>query len=185
MFQNIFDRIYILYIFPFISGLNGIPLDLAKDDPGNPLFLTPLIKSGETVQAREAALVREQFLPLISYSGFITINETFNSNLFFWYFPAEVRIHLKYMFKQILEALSLTGKYLQETYGDSFYDNDAPVILFSDGGPGYSCVFGIFNYGPYLGNDTNENYTDNPFSWHKKYHTIFLDNPVDVGQRLY
>lgn len=90
--SRIFDRIYFFYIFTFI--VKSIPLGLAQDDPGDPLFLTPLIKSGETVQAREAALVREQFLPLTSYSGFITVNETFNSNLFFWYFPAEVRIQL-------------------------------------------------------------------------------------------
>lgn len=65
-----------------------------EEDPGNPLFLTPLIKSGETVQAREAAQVKD-LTSIISYSGFITVNEEYNSNLFFWYFPAEVKCILK------------------------------------------------------------------------------------------
>jgi vitellogenic carboxypeptidase-like protein len=27
-----------------------------------------------------------------SYSGFFTVNKTTNSNMFFWFFPAQVRI---------------------------------------------------------------------------------------------
>lgn len=37
------------------------------------------------------------------------------------------------------------------------------------------------NYGPFNGNQTDGSFTLNPDSWHKKYHMIFLDNPVDVG----
>lgn len=29
---------------------------------------------------------------IISYAGFLTVNETSNGNLFFWYFQAEVRV---------------------------------------------------------------------------------------------
>lgn len=61
----------------------------AQNDPGSHLFLTPLIKAGEIEKAREEALVHG-FDPVISYSGYITVNEEYNSNLYFWYFPSEV-----------------------------------------------------------------------------------------------
>lgn len=60
-------------------------------DPGKPLYLSPLIEAGELSQAMDAAFTYD-FLNVISYSGFITVNSTYNSNLFFWFFPAEVRI---------------------------------------------------------------------------------------------
>lgn len=81
-----------LFLFGGMPLLTGASME-AKNDPGNPLFLTPLINSGEIIQARESALVKD-FFPVKSYSGFITINESQNSNMFFWYFPSEVRIQL-------------------------------------------------------------------------------------------
>ena len=32
-------------------------------------------------------------LPFESYSGYITTNDTTNSNIFFWFFPATVSLH--------------------------------------------------------------------------------------------
>lgn len=64
-----------------------------KGDPGNPLFLTPLIEAGRIKEAQDAAKVG----PLrgaenvTSFSGYLTVNKAFNSNLFFWFFPVEVR----------------------------------------------------------------------------------------------
>lgn len=58
------------------------------------LFLTPLIASGRISEARNLSLVwpLPNSSPDIpsrpSYSGLITVNETTNSNLFFWFFPA-------------------------------------------------------------------------------------------------
>lgn len=83
--------------FNFFLLVHAFAFSSAQDDPGTELFLTPLINAGEAVQAREAALARD-FLPVISYSGFITVNETHNSNLFFWFFPSEV---LEIFFKGI------------------------------------------------------------------------------------
>lgn len=42
-------------------------------------------------------------------------------------------------------------------------------------------IFNLFNAGPFNGNQSAGSYTLNPFSWHRKYHMIHLDNPVDVG----
>ncbi|CAG7821770.1 unnamed protein product, partial [Allacma fusca] len=57
------------------------------------LFLTSLIKSGDLVTARaraedSTALIRSG-KDLKSYSGYFTIDESTNSNLFFWFFPAQ------------------------------------------------------------------------------------------------
>lgn len=62
-------------------------------DYGEKLFLTPIIekeKSGELIW-KELARVTN-VTDVLSYSGFFTVNQEFNSNLFFWFFPAAVRI---------------------------------------------------------------------------------------------
>ncbi len=56
------------------------------------LFLTKYIKSGNLTEGRRLS---EVHLPdvdfnLTSYSGYFTVNETTNSTLFFWFFPAQV-----------------------------------------------------------------------------------------------
>lgn len=54
--------------------------------------LTELIAEGNIFSARDAAKVTG--LPnapdIPSYAGYLTINETTDSNLFFWFFPSEV-----------------------------------------------------------------------------------------------
>ncbi|KAG8170783.1 hypothetical protein JTE90_006019 [Oedothorax gibbosus] len=60
---------------------------------GKPLFLTPYIENGDVETGR--ILSRVGPLPnatssVTSYSGFITINKEYNSNTFFWFFPAMV-----------------------------------------------------------------------------------------------
>ena len=62
---------------------------------GEPLYLTPYIQNHETSTARKLARVYDP-LPGVSnrilnqYAGFITVNETTNSNMFFWFFPSTV-----------------------------------------------------------------------------------------------
>lgn len=62
----------------------------AKCQTEGPLFLTPLIKSGRILEAQNLSLVRSFYAGVTSYSGFITVRDDYNSNLFFWYFPAVV-----------------------------------------------------------------------------------------------
>ena len=59
-----------------------------------PCLLTPYIVSGELALGRNLSRVvgLEPMKNVESYAGFFTINETHNSNMFFWYFPAEVSI---------------------------------------------------------------------------------------------
>jgi hypothetical protein len=62
------------------------------DDVGSKLILTPYIEDGNIEEARNLSAVRGGPFPddIPSYSGFFTVNAQYNSNLFFWFFPAEV-----------------------------------------------------------------------------------------------
>ena len=65
---------------------------------GKPLHLTPLIKKGKIKKAQELAKVDTDFFgnevsDVESYSGYLTVDTVdpnCDSNLFFWYFAAEV-----------------------------------------------------------------------------------------------
>lgn len=62
-----------------------------KEDVGAPLFLTPLIENGKIDEARAKAVVQHKEMgDISSYSGYLTVNKQYNSNLFFWFFPAMV-----------------------------------------------------------------------------------------------
>lgn len=62
-----------------------------NEDVGTPLFLTPFIEKGKIEEARVKAIVQHKEMGDInSYSGYLTVNKQYNSNLFFWFFPAMV-----------------------------------------------------------------------------------------------
>ena len=63
----------------------------AGEDVGDPLFLTPLIEAGKINMARNAASVNhKEMMDISSYAGYFTVNKQYNSNMFFWFFPAQV-----------------------------------------------------------------------------------------------
>lgn len=85
------------------------------EEVGEPGFLSPLIKSGRIQEAREKARVHlDQWPTLESYAGFLNVNQKYNSHLYFWFFPSQ----------------SDPGK--------------DPVILWLQGGPGATSLFGLF-----------------------------------------
>lgn len=58
-------------------------------DVGERLILTPLLKEGRIEEAQEAALVNSiAFEGVISYSAYFTVDEAFDSNIYFWFFPS-------------------------------------------------------------------------------------------------
>lgn len=97
-----------------------------KIDNGTALILTPFIEQGRTAEAKSACRVDPNlFFGIESYSGFLTVNSTYKSNLFFWYFPS-------------------FSKPVSET----------PWIIWLQGGPGASSLTGLFDeIGPFSSNN--------------------------------
>ena len=65
--------------------------DNSEVDGDDVLYITPLLESGKNVGEiqKMAAVTLDELKSFPSYSGFFTVNKTFNSNMFFWYFPAQ------------------------------------------------------------------------------------------------
>ncbi|EFA81762.1 peptidase S10 family protein [Heterostelium album PN500] len=86
-----------------------------------------------------------------TYSGFFQVNETYDQNLFYWFFESQ----------------------------DG--NKDAPVVLWLQGGPGGSSLFGLFvENGPYA---ILENLTMVPrnVTWNEHFSMLYVDNPVGTG----
>ena len=60
-------------------------------------------------------------------------------------------------------------------------NSSAPILLWLQGGPGGSSLFGLFNEGGPLLVDKDGNLKDKPWTWNSKYHMIFIDNPVSTS----
>ncbi|KYR01979.1 peptidase S10 family protein [Tieghemostelium lacteum] len=86
-----------------------------------------------------------------TYSGFFTVNQTYDINLFYWFFEAQ------------------NG------------NKDAPILIFFQGGPGASSLFSLFvETGPYriLSNLTM---VPANVTWNSEFHMMYIDNPVGTG----
>ncbi|XP_054157694.1 probable serine carboxypeptidase CPVL [Oppia nitens] len=117
------------------------------------LFLTPFIESGRIAAGQQASLVTG--LPdapnITSYSGYLTVNKEFNSNMFFWYFPALNK------------------------------DKRAPLLIWLNGGPGDSSLSGLFNRNGPLILDENGRPSIRQYTWAQEFSMIYIDNPVGAG----
>ncbi|XP_063368691.1 venom serine carboxypeptidase-like [Cydia amplana] len=146
----------ILQIIASYQCLHPYPkINLSKravGDCGEPLLLTPHIETGQIAKAKHLARVPiTDDLGIESYAGFFTVNKTFDSNQFFWYFPS------------------------METDKDR-----APVLLWLQGGPGGSSMFGLFKEnGPIR--VRNGSFERREYHWALNHHLIYIDNPVGAG----
>ncbi|XP_071811456.1 probable serine carboxypeptidase CPVL isoform X1 [Apostichopus japonicus] len=122
------------------------------EDPGKPLFLTPYIKEGKTQEAQNLSRVGSlDGTSVVSYAGFFTVNSTYNSNMYFWFVPAETN------------------------------PSTAPILLWLQGGPGGSSLFGLFiENGPFSVTKDGK-LKERQWAWTKKYSMIYIDNPVGTG----
>jgi len=131
------------------------------EDVGEPLFLTPYVESGDVETGRQMARVDSTLLEGIdedieSYSGFLTADKANNGNMFFWFFPAEED------------------------------PENAPVVIWLQGGPGGSSMFGLLKlHGPIITTVDENNILSgvarNPYSWGRKHNMLYIDNPVGAG----
>ncbi|XP_059087437.1 venom serine carboxypeptidase-like [Tigriopus californicus] len=122
---------------------------------GDPAYLTPYIRRGKLQEGRDRAKVKGLPWPkLESYAGFLTISEQYGSHLYFWFFPSK---------------------------SDPSKD---PVILWLQGGPGATSLFGLFKEnGPikaFLGPNGPQSEL-NPYSWNRNASVLYVDNPVGAG----
>lgn len=150
----------------------------------NGLFLTPLIEAGKINEAQKLAQVRN-IIPndnVLSYSGFITVNKEYNTNLFFWYFPAIVSLfHTNFLSQKSIVLSSWSNCFYVLTIKNNA--ESAPVLLFNDGGPGACLLNALLAYvGPYKYNPNQKVFEHRKsFAWNENFHVIFLDNPAGVG----
>ncbi|XP_012264672.1 venom serine carboxypeptidase [Athalia rosae] len=147
-----------LLIFNDVSGsfnpypkLKNHPLK-DGEDAGEPLFLTPLIEAGKIEEARKAASVQhEEMHDILSYAGYLTVNKEYESNSFFWFFPAQVS------------------------------PKTAPVVLWLQGGPGATSLFGLFTENGPFRVTQNKTLAMRKYSWTKSHSVLYIDNPVGTG----
>ena len=129
---------------------------------GEPLYLTPYIKTGNIEVARKLSLVTRPLDGLEdgeqpeTFTGFLTVKDDTENNMFFWFVPAT-----------------------------DVEPSDAPVVIWLQGGPGASSLFGLLElHGPFTANfDVSNNVKAvlNPWAWTKKANVIYIDNPVGAG----
>ncbi|XP_032691604.1 venom serine carboxypeptidase [Odontomachus brunneus] len=123
-----------------------------EEDVGTPLFLTPLIENGKIEEARgKAAVQHKEMGDVSSYSGYLTVNKAYNSNLFFWFFPA------------------------------AHNPKTAPIVLWLQGGPGATSMFGLFMENGPFAITANKTLTMRKYSWTIAHSLIYIDNPVGTG----
>ncbi|XP_049512821.1 probable serine carboxypeptidase CPVL isoform X2 [Dermacentor silvarum] len=118
-----------------------------------PLFLTPLIEQNKYDEARTKSRVDlfAKEAGAIAHSGFITVNKTVGSNLFFLYVQAQEN------------------------------PSTAPLVLWTQGGPGMSSLFGQFlEFGP-LGLDADGKLYKRLHTMQSDVSVIYLDVPVGSG----
>ncbi|KAF4532133.1 hypothetical protein B566_EDAN004139 [Ephemera danica] len=140
-----------LSLFNVYPPIHKIPIE---GNPGEPLFVTPLLEAGKIDEARTKALVNPP-LPgvedVVSYSGYFTVNKKCNSNLFFWFFPAQVGY------------------------------KTAPVLLWLQGGPGATSLFGLFTENGPLMVLKGQKLAKRKYTWSKTHSVLYIDNPAGTG----
>jgi len=96
-------------------------------------------------------------LPMVSYAGFAQVDAKYDSNLFYWFFEAA------------------------DKASDAATEKDIPFVIWLQGGPGGSSLFGQFvESGPYALSLDNKP-TPRSITWQKWAHIAYVDNPVGTG----
>uniref|UniRef100_A0A023GND4 Putative serine carboxypeptidase lysosomal cathepsin a n=1 Tax=Amblyomma triste TaxID=251400 RepID=A0A023GND4_AMBTT len=127
---------------------------VSSSSEGEPLFLTPLIEECQYEKARNESTVNyfKQFgIKADAHSGYITVNKTTNSSLFFLLIEAEVNA------------------------------SSAPLMLWTQGGPGLSALFGLFLQNGPLGFNATLGLERRLLTIQNHVNILYLDAPVGAG----
>lgn len=131
--------------------IGTIAVESTPQDAGTPLILTPYIQSGQIEEALQLSLVTNLTPNITSYSGFITVNEECNSNLFFWFFPTQNVFTLD------------------------------PLTIWLGGEPGVSVLEGLFlQNGPYE-LTLEEELKLREYSWNLKSSVLYIEPVIGNG----
>ncbi|XP_046671047.1 venom serine carboxypeptidase-like [Homalodisca vitripennis] len=127
-----------------------VKLSTEYENSSAPLILTPYLKQGDIYTARNLSKVSPDIGNVTSYAGYFTVDEACDNNLFFWFFPAEC------------------------------YWLEVPVLLWLQGGPGGSSMYGLFEeVGPF--NSLSDGLKRRNYSWSNISNLLFIDNPAGAG----
>ena len=108
--------------------------------------------SPSKAQAATRVHLPSPFADRESYAGYVTVNASCGSNIFFWFFPA------------------IDG------------NASAPLLMWLNGGPGSTSMYGLFNeMGPFSVAADGQTLVPRAASWNNHYHMVFVDNPVGTG----
>uniref|UniRef100_A0A023FMI1 Putative serine carboxypeptidase lysosomal cathepsin a n=1 Tax=Amblyomma cajennense TaxID=34607 RepID=A0A023FMI1_AMBCJ len=132
-----------------------VPPTPSLPDPRQPLFLTPLINNCSYAEAKSQSQVQifkyYNITNASAYSGYITVNETTGSNLFFFFVEAE---------------------------NDP---DKAPLMLWTPGGPGLSALFAMLLQNGPAEFRADGNLSRREVTIQKNMNVIYLDAPVGAG----
>lgn len=119
-----------------------------------PLFITKVVKTNGSDVAKTLSKVKlpEGFPEFEAHSGYITVNQDYDSNLFFFFVKAE-----------------------------NDPENKLPLTLWMEGGPGFSGLLGMFNKNGPVGITADGSICARLKSLHENAHVIYLDAPVGGG----
>jgi len=120
----------------------------------DPLYCTPYIEQGRHNEAQLKAYVAHPELiikGITSYSGYLTVNKQYDSNLFFWFHLAKTN------------------------------PANAPVVLWLQGGPGASSLYGMFMENGPVTINSKKQLESKPYTWQSTHNMLYIDNPVGCG----
>lgn len=116
-----------------------------------PLILTSLLKSGRIEEARKQSEVPPILPNVTSNAAFFTVNDTYNSNLFFWFF--------------------------RKSKDDWIH---SPLLLWFHGGAAAAFMTAVFlETGPFEIHE--KKIKPRKYSWTNDYNVLYVDQPVGNG----